>query len=245
MSDIIKTEAVVLSKINYGDTSCIASLFTENSGKMSVIIKGARNPKSKFGNIIDPLNHIQIVFYKKENRDLHLLSEADNVSHFPRIRENLEVLKFAFSVIELVQNLSPDDEVNTKVFKGLVRILSLFNSSNEHPGITFGRFFLFYIAEIGYRLELNKCSNCERTDMNNMIIGYNNENGILCDKCKDEYMNYYEISRELFSYLNCLTHNDTIENVKESVIVNAIDFFETYLKSHIPDFKGIQSLRSF
>ena len=45
MSEIIKTEAVVLSKINYGDSSIIASLYSKNSGKMSVIIKGGRNPK--------------------------------------------------------------------------------------------------------------------------------------------------------------------------------------------------------
>ena len=47
MSEILKTEAVVLSKMNYSDTSIIASLFTEESGKISAIIKGARTAKSR------------------------------------------------------------------------------------------------------------------------------------------------------------------------------------------------------
>ena len=52
MSEIIKTEAVVLSKLNYGDSSSIASLFTEDFGKLSVIVKGARSPKSKYGKLL-------------------------------------------------------------------------------------------------------------------------------------------------------------------------------------------------
>jgi DNA repair protein RecO (recombination protein O) len=245
MSEIVKTEAVVLSKINYGDTSSIVSLFTEDSGKISAIIKGGRNPKSKLGNVVDPLNHLQIIFYNKENRELQLLSEAENISHFPRIKENLETLKYSFAVIELVKNLSADSEPNKKVFKGLVRILSLFNSSNEPPGIIFGRFFLFYLSEIGYRLELNKCSVCDQTELINKNLGYSNESGLLCNKCKNECINNYEITPELFNYLICLKNNYEIENSEETVIKSANNFFEFYLKNHIPDFKGIQSLKSF
>ena len=40
MSEIIKTEAVILSKMNYGDTSNILSVYTKDYGKLSVIIKG-------------------------------------------------------------------------------------------------------------------------------------------------------------------------------------------------------------
>ena len=61
MSEIIKTEAVVLSKMDYRDSSNIALLFTEDLGKVSVIVKGARSDKSKYGRIVDPLNYLSIV----------------------------------------------------------------------------------------------------------------------------------------------------------------------------------------
>ena len=83
MSEIIKTEAIVLSKLDYRDTSKIANLFTEDFGKISVIIKGARSPKSKTGKIVDPLNHIRIVYYNKESRDLQLISDAESINYFP------------------------------------------------------------------------------------------------------------------------------------------------------------------
>ena len=34
MSEILKTEAIVLSKMNYGDSSMISSLFTEELGRI-------------------------------------------------------------------------------------------------------------------------------------------------------------------------------------------------------------------
>ena len=39
MSEIIKTGAVVLSKLDYGDSSVIVSLYTKEKGKLSAILK--------------------------------------------------------------------------------------------------------------------------------------------------------------------------------------------------------------
>ncbi len=87
MSEIIKTEAVVLSKLNYGDSSLIVTLFTKEYGKLSAIIKGARNPKSKMGLVIDPLNHLQIILYKKDTRELQIISSAEILTYFPKIKD--------------------------------------------------------------------------------------------------------------------------------------------------------------
>jgi len=245
MSEIIKSEAVVLSKINYGDSSIIASLYSKDSGKMSVIIKGGRSPKSKIGMIVDPLNHLEIVFYKKESRDVQLLSGAEIISHFHHIKEDLERLKYSYAVIELVKNLSPENEPNVKIFRGIIRILSLFDSSNEKSEILFGRFFLFFIEEVGYQLQLFKCSVCGKDDLRNKILGYNYDRGLLCENCKAENINNYEINSELFDYLHCLKTNKSIQSVNDYTIKNASNFFETYLKFHISNFKGIQSFTAF
>ena len=245
MSEIIKTQAVVLSKINYGDSSIIASLYSKDAGKMSVIIKGGRNPKSKIGVMVDPLNHLEIVFYKKESRDVQILSGAEIIAHFHHLKEDLERLKYSYAVIELVRKLSPENEPNLKIFNGIVRILSLFDSSNERPEIIFGRFFLFFIEEVGYELQLFKCSICGNHDLKNKILGYNYDRGLLCDKCKVENINNFEINPELFDYLNCLKTNKSIQTVSNYIIKNVLNFFENYLKYHINDFKGIQSLKAF
>ena len=119
MSEIVKTEAVVLSKMDYRDTSSILSVYTKDYGKISVILKGVRNPKSKKGFVAEPLNHLHIIIYRKDSRELQLLSSADLISHFPRIKEDLDRLKYSLAILELVKNLTPDNEVNTRLFNGL------------------------------------------------------------------------------------------------------------------------------
>ena len=245
MSEIIKTEAVVLNKLNYGDTSIIVALFTKSYGKLSAIIKGGRSPKSKTSFIADPLNHLQIILYKKDNREIQILSSADIISHFPRIKEDLEKLKYSYAILELVKKLIPEHEVNERLFNGLNRILNLFEDSIEHPKILFGRFFMFFLTELGYAVQIQKCASCGKSNLDNMNLSYNFELGILCNDCKPAYIESYQINSELFNYLQCLKQNKKVVYEKELIYDKAIMFLEFYLKFHITDFSGIKSFQLF
>ncbi|MEL7362835.1 MAG: recombination protein O N-terminal domain-containing protein, partial [Bacteroidota bacterium] len=46
---IVRTDAVVLRTLDYGETSQIVALFAREHGLLSVIAKGSRRPKSRFG----------------------------------------------------------------------------------------------------------------------------------------------------------------------------------------------------
>ena len=216
MSKIIKTEAVVLSKLNYGDSSSIVTLFTKEYGKLSVMLKGGRNPKSKISLIVDPINYLEVIFYNNPSRDLQILSSADFKAHFNKIKEDLDKLKYAHSVIELVKNLSVEHEANKKLFSGIVRILELIDEGKENPAVSFGRFFLFFLKELGYEFQ----------------PGINNIENIT-------------INSELFIYFNCLKKNENPGNVSPVIINGAITFLENYLRYHVSDFKGLQSLNMF
>ena len=243
MSEIITTEAVVLSKLDYGDTSKIVTLYTKDYGKLSAIIKGGRSSKSKIGSIVDPLNHIQIVLYKKDTREIQIISSADLINHFRNVKENLEKLKYSQSVIELLKKLTVEHEINHKLFKGTVRILTLLDTSNEHPAVTFGRYFVFFLSELGYAIQIDSCSVCGKTYLGKKELSYNFELGILCDSCRSNHLESAQISPELFNYLICLKTGKKIELLNISVAEKAIMFMERYLKFHIPDFTGIQSIQ--
>lgn len=245
MSEIIKTEAVVLTKMDYGDTSKIVSLYTRDFGKISAIIKGARSPKSKIGMVVDPLNYIQVVVYKKDTRELQIVSTADLVTHFTSIKEDLDKLKYSQAILELLKNLTMEHEANERLFKGVIKILTLINSKAEHPAILFGRFFMFFLSELGYEIQLEKCAVCGRTNLVNMELSHNFELGILCSDCRQTHVEFFSINPELFSFLNCLKDNKKVQLTNIAVAERAIVFMERYLKFHIPDFKGIQSFQIF
>lgn len=244
MSDIVKTEAVVLSKVNYGDTSLIVSVYTEQYGKLSVIIKGGRNPKSKYGIIADTLNHIQLVLYKKDTRELQLLSSVDIISHFPRIKEDIEKTQYALAIAELIKRLTVENETNKRLFKGLTKILSLIDSEKEHPGVLFGRFYIFFLSELGYAIQISQCGICGG-EIDKNSVGFSAETGFVCSNCFESHPGFSFISAELLYYFFCLINNITVKSISIDLIKQANIFLDRYTKHHIPDFSGLNSLNLF
>ncbi len=245
MSEINKTEAIVLQKIKYGDTSIIVTLFTKDFGKMSAIVKGGRSPKSKLNSSIDILNHLQIVFYRKESREVQLISSASIISHYPNLKGDIESLKFAQAVVELIKNLMAEHEVNQRLFNGIVKIFSLMDEFRETASILFARFFMFFLSELGYQLQIEKCSKCGNKELSKNELSYNYDLGIFCSDCKSTYTESFSISSELFELLNCLKSNRTVPKNLYSEVDKAINFMERHLRHHVQDFKGLQSIKIF
>lgn len=243
MSEIVKTEGIILSKLNYGDTSVIVNIFTKDYGKISAMLKGARNQKSnKTGRLVDPLNYLQLVLYNKSSREIQLISEVSVISYYPNIKENLDKLKYSFAVIELLNKLLPEHEVNNVLFKGTVRILDLLNTSNENEKVIFGRYFMFFLKVIGYELQLESCHICGKTNLSGMTLSYNFENGILCQDCHEKMENF-QIEAELFKYLICLKNNYKVDNIEETIKDKALFFMEMFLKYHVPSFQRLDSFK--
>ncbi len=245
MSEIIKTSAVVLSKLDYSDSSVIVSLYTKENGKLSAILKGGRNPKSKLSLIVDPPNYLEVIIYNKSSRDVQILTEASLKGHFHKIKSDLEKLKYSHSTIELIKNLTVDHEANHRLFQGLVRILELIEEDKEPAVLSFGRFFLFFIKEMGYELQLNNCDKCGKTLPKNQELSYNYGIGILCGECRTKYPENIRIDAELFNYLRCLKSNKNPGTDNLQLMDSAISFMEKFLKHHVSDFKGLLSLKIF
>jgi len=245
MTEIIKSEAIVLSKMDYRDSSKIAHFFTREHGRLSGIIKGARRSTSKVGVQVDLFNHINIVLYRKESRDIQLVTQADLISHFPRIKNNLDNLKYATSILELVNKLTLEGDNNPRLFRGILKILNLIETSKEPPGVALIKFMLFFLKELGYEARFDQCSVCGRELDINERVSFHFDKNVICRNCSENVSDTTAISQELFIFLNCL--NLKINNLSGSQreIDHAILFIEKFLKYHVPEFKGINSIHLY
>ena len=245
MSELLKTEAVVLRKLDYGDTSKIATLYSDELGKFAVIIKGGRTAKTKVGMIVDPLNIIQIVLYKKDTREIQIVTQADLVFSPNVLKDDLERIKYASAIAELVFNLIPEHEANLKIFRGIKKILMLLNDKNENPKILFIKFFLFFVKEIGYEIQLSSCASCGKELSKDMALFYSYNKGALCPECQGNYAVTADLSQELFQTLICLNGKQNRNFGDMKILDKAIYFLEKYLSYHIEEFKGIKSLHIY
>lgn len=243
MSEIVKTQAIVLRKIDFGETSRIAQFYTEDFGRISAIIKGARSPKSKIGSLVDTMNLLQLVIYKKETREIQLVSQVDLLKHYPSIRDDYDKYVSASAIIELLANMTLENEHSKKIFEGTVRIFTLLESSNDNPKILFIKYFLFFLKEIGYEFQLKHCNVCGNEINSKSQVSFNYEAGLMCSECRKDRLTNYDFTEELFNILLCLSSKQN-NIIAPEVNLNAIiKMLENFLSYHIHEFKGLKSLK--
>jgi DNA repair protein RecO (recombination protein O) len=153
---IIRTDAVVLRTLDYGETSRIATLFTHEVGKLSVMARGARAAKSRFGSMLEPLAYIQAIIYIKPSRDLQSLTDASHVRTFSVVRESLSGIRAGLGFLELTNAFMQEGEPNADAFSLLVNALTHLNE-RETPHLQLSLFFKLRLASLlGYSPSFNK-----------------------------------------------------------------------------------------
>jgi DNA repair protein RecO (recombination protein O) len=113
---ITRTDAVVLKSMKYRDSSKIVTFYSRRFGKVQGIAKGARQMKSKFGAALEPLSAVSLILYKKDHRELQLISQCDTLKTYKNIHSELERLAVGLSIIELLNQLTREEEGNDALY---------------------------------------------------------------------------------------------------------------------------------
>jgi len=245
MKQIVKTKALVLSKLDFGDTSKIVTFYTEKFGKVSGILKGGRTQKSAFGKIADVLNLVEIVFYKKDNREIQTVTQAGLVAHYPNIKSDLEKMKYASAVAELTLKLTIENDPHPRLFSGIIKILQRLNNEQTEPMLLFALFYKFFIEEIGYGIEAEHCSQCNAQLKNFQQVFYNYELGFMCNDCGKDHIISHKFSSELIGKIICLSRREKKCLYNNDELKNIISFFEKFMIYQIDEFKGLKSLQIY
>lgn len=153
---IVRTEAVVLRAIDYGETSKILTLYTRSAGKLGVIAKGARSSKSSFGGSLEPMSYSEVVYYYKPTRELQILTESSYVHPLPAITQDLDRINVGLRVVELVNNLMLEEEKHASAFELLVHVLVRLNETEERPANLWPFFQLRLATLLGFTPDIQR-----------------------------------------------------------------------------------------
>ena len=104
---LVSTEAIILQTFPYSETSKIARLATREFGVLSVVAKGARRSKSKFGANLQLMSGGSAQLYFRQTRDLHTLAEFDVETQRLGLARDIERYAAATALAELVIRFSP------------------------------------------------------------------------------------------------------------------------------------------
>ncbi|MBI2195096.1 MAG: DNA repair protein RecO [Planctomycetes bacterium] len=180
---IPKTEAVILDRMDYSNTSLIVTCYTQHFGRLSILAKGARRPRSPFQGTLDLLNHNELVFYRHTRSSLHTLSESTVLEGFPGIRGDLPRTYAATYLAELVREMTRDEEAQPEIFDLLVVALRELSAGLSVHRVLF-QFEIQLLNLTGYLPELARCVSCSAPPPRKGRLFFSNQaGGILCPSC--------------------------------------------------------------
>jgi len=188
-SVITKTDAVVLKAMKYRDSSKIVTFYTRRFGKLKGIAKGARQLRSKFGSSLDPLSQVSLVLYKKEQRDLHLISQCDLRGSPKQTRSDLEKMAVGLAVLELVDQVAHEEEGHEALYLLLSETLDRIEDAERNVLNLYFSFVLRSSALLGFSPDVASCSACNRSldelEGERSVFFRLSNGGILCPSCAE------------------------------------------------------------
>ncbi|HEV2073269.1 MAG TPA: DNA repair protein RecO [Thermomicrobiales bacterium] len=198
---LYRSEAIVLSRMDYGEADRILVILTPARGKLDVIAKGARKAQSRLGPQLDYFARVNLELAR--GRELDVVRSVESIDRFALLRENLEAFGHASYFVELVRNLTQPREEHRELYDLLARSLVLLNEKVD-PWAIARHFELALLTALGYRPELFHCVNC-RQPIQPEVNAFSAElGGLLCPRCRNEDLASIPLSLNAQKYLRLL-----------------------------------------
>jgi DNA repair protein RecO (recombination protein O) len=208
---IHKTEAIVINRRDFRETSLIADFYTRDFGKLSGLLKGIRGDPSKFASNLEPFSLNEIIFYRKRNSSLHLVSQADKKNNFDNIRQNIVKTGMSAFIMELLGAVMPQEDKNEDVFDLSITCLSeLENTYNPDKVMTI--FKIKMLALSGFKPHFDSCVSC-----GDRIMGQSKfslaQGGLLCPGCYSKDLSSRAVFRGTVASILHIERNDFKTNL--------------------------------
>lgn len=153
-----RDEGVVLRTFRLGEADRIVTMATPAHGKVRAVAKGVRKTKSRLGGRVEPISHVRMLCWR--GRELDTITQVEVIDHFRPVREDLERLAQAMTMLEVVDHVAVEEHAMPGLFKMLVAALRTLSDSGSHLVAT--GFLWKLLAIEGLVPDVDACARCGR-----------------------------------------------------------------------------------
>ena len=204
-----KTRAIVLRVVEFSETSCVVTLFTEDFGKVGALAKGARRPKGPFEGALDLLALVRIVFLRKSSDALDLLTEAKLERRFRCAQRDLARLYAGYYVAELLTELTEPGDPHRELFQAADATLFALDAGAPLDETVLA-FELVALREAGHQPSLEQCAVCGRSVAADKRVHFGmTVGGVLCDECRPGRRGIVSVSGDVIEALRKATEGQS------------------------------------
>lgn len=180
----LKTEAVVLRSIRYGEADRILHLYSSSRGRIGAIAKGVRRPKSRFGGRLEPFFRLKLVLHEGRG-ELLTVTGVDTVDGYPRLRASGAAIAAGARACDAVLRLLDSADANAPAYNLLCRYLAMLDDPGIESASSLERALSFRLKlalAAGFAPELASCARCGDAEH---IAGFSGAaGGVVCASCE-------------------------------------------------------------
>lgn len=182
----------MLHRRPYSETSLLVDLFTEETGRLTVLAKGARAKRSTWKSLLQPFTPLLLRWSGKG--ELKVLTKAEPAAQSLPLQQ--VALYSAFYVNELICRLIETESPYPQLFQDyLICLTQLATADNVEPCLR--RFELQLLDTLGYAVDFCHCAGSGLPVDENMTYRYREEKGFIASLVQDNSSFY---GRELLAF---------------------------------------------
>ena len=181
---LVVTEAVVLHAFDYLESSRILRLITRDAGVQSVLARGARSSRKRFGTSLDVFAQGSAEYTTRPGRELNTLTAFDCGRARPELVSDISRFTGACVLAELVLRFS-SDEAHPGLFDAFVNGLDQIGAAEAGDTVsrTLGAAW-HIVGELGFTPALDVCANCHTPLADDARTPFSHvAGGALCERC--------------------------------------------------------------
>jgi DNA repair protein RecO (recombination protein O) len=192
-------EAVVLRHSDWGEADRLLWLFTLEHGKMRAVAKGVRKLRSRKAGHLEPFTRSKLLL--AQGRDFYLVTQAETLSAFLPLHEDLSGVTYASYVVELLDRFTYEEGENRQLYLLLVETLDRLRSSEEDRDLVARYYEMRLLDLVGFRPQLFQCVSCGAEIRAEDQFFSAHLGGVLCPRCGPGVAGAQPVAMETLKYL--------------------------------------------
>jgi DNA repair protein RecO (recombination protein O) len=113
---LYSADALILRTYKLGEADRIVVFLTSDRGKKRGVAKGARRPRSRFVGALEPLTHVRVAYFEKEQRELVSLNYSEP-SRSALSSGTIEGLACAAYFAELIDEWAAESHEDERLYR--------------------------------------------------------------------------------------------------------------------------------
>lgn len=130
---MIKTQGIILKEADFNEKDRLLTVYTKELGKVRISAKGVKKLESKLRYSIEPISLVQLILV--EGRNSLILKDAVLIDQFLEIKKDLEKIKIAKELANLIDEAIIGEEKDEQIWKLILSVYKAINVGSPTSNI--------------------------------------------------------------------------------------------------------------